>query len=208
MINTIVFDFGGILINLDSQGAFNNIKTLFKVPLEQAIPEEIQIILDQYEMGAFSEGSFMHRLQRLRPYIITERQLSDAWNSMLLELPKRRLDYLLELRKKYRILLLSNTNHTHIEWVRKYLKDQYDISNFETTYFDHVIYSHDIKLSKPGTAIYKKVAQDYNLNLKESIFIDDSLANIEGAQMAGWQAVRHNPSDEIIGKLESYLSRF
>lgn len=208
MIKTIVFDFGGILINLDFQAAFSNIKQLFNAPLDEPIPEAIQTILDEYEVGAFGEGSFMHRLQRLRTYVISERQISDAWNSMLVDLPKSRLDWLLELRKNYTLLLLSNTNHTHIEWVRKYLRDQYGITNFEETYFDHVIYSHDIKLSKPGTTIYNTVAEKYNLNLAESLFIDDSQANVDGAHKAGWQAVRHDSTEEIREQLEYYLGRF
>ncbi len=204
----IIFDFGGILVDLNPELSFNALREIFDSEPTAPLPPKIQSILDAYEIGSFGEASFIHRLQRQKEKIPTERDLLDAWNAMLLDLPKRRLDWILELRKKYTVTLLSNTNHTHIEWVRSLLRRRDGIVGFEEIYFDHVFYSHKIKMRKPNSDIFNYVINQLEVAPEEAVFIDDSQANIDGAKAAGWQAVRHDPSLEITEELEGYLSQY
>jgi len=207
LIKHIVFDFGGILVDLYPELSFNGLREIFDIEISEPLPEKIQNILDDYEVGSFGEASFMHRLQQLKDDIPSERILLDAWNAMLLGLPKSRLDWILDLRKKYIVSLLSNTNHTHIEWVRSLLRRRDGIKEFEQIYFDHVFYSHKINMRKPNLDIYEYVLNELDISSDEMLFIDDSPANIEGALAAGWQAVRHDPRLEIMEELDRYLAQ-
>ncbi|MFT6810341.1 MAG: HAD superfamily hydrolase (TIGR01509 family) [Saprospiraceae bacterium] len=208
MIKHIIFDFGGVLVDLNPDLSFNALRDIFDCEPSTPLPPKIQRILDEYEVGSFGEASFMHRLQLLKKEIPGERDLLDAWNAMLLDLPKVRLDWILELRKKYTVSLLSNTNHTHIEWVRSLLRRRDRIVGFEELYFDNVFYSHKINLRKPNLDIYNHVINELGATPAEAIFIDDSQVNIDGALAAGWQAVRHDPNQEIMKQLDHYLLNY
>ncbi|MFT4565590.1 MAG: HAD superfamily hydrolase (TIGR01509 family) [Saprospiraceae bacterium] len=208
MIKHIIFDFGGVLVDLNPDLSFNALRDIFDCEPSTPLPPKIQRILNEYEVGSFGEASFMHRLQLLKKEIPGERDLLDAWNAMLLDLPKVRLDWILELRKKYTVSLLSNTNHTHIEWVRSLLRRRDRIVGFEELYFDNVFYSHKINLRKPNLDIYNHVINELGATPAEAIFIDDSQVNIDGALAAGWQAVRHDPNQEIMKQLDHYLLNY
>jgi putative hydrolase of the HAD superfamily len=206
MIKNIIFDFGGILLDLDFKKTDDAMKALFHLKFEhRAYPAEFLKIFNDYEQGFFSEGSYFFRLQQLADHLVTERQLLDAWNAMLLNIPQHRLNFLLALRKKYKVYLLSNTNHTHIQWVHRFLKREYNITDFEARYFDHAYYSHDLKMRKPNHDIYQAILSDANINGAESLFIDDIVSNITAAQECGIQTAHHDPNEEIVHKLEEYI---
>jgi len=206
-IKNLIFDFGGILIDLDWDRYYNNLQALLKIENDsEALKNHYRDLFIQYEVGAFSEGSFMYRLQKGVSHKITEREILDAWNSILDDLPKERLDYVLSLRKDYKVYLLSNTNHSHIQWARADLRRRLEITDFETRYFDHAYYSHDVKMRKPNLDIYHHVLKHAGIDGQESLFIDDTQENVDAAIAAGIHSVRHDPQESIIEKLPLYLS--
>jgi len=166
-----------------------------------------QSILDAYEIGAFSEGSFLHRLQRLSSDVISERQLIDAWNAMLGPIAKIRFDMLARLKEQYTLYLLSNTNHTHLQFFYGYLQRSHGIENIEGMYFAKAYYSHLVRMSKPDRRIYEHVIEDVQINPAESIFIDDNLANVESAREVGLHAVHHDSQLEISEEVDGYVAR-
>ena len=204
-IKNIIFDFGGILLDLDYSLSFDRLKKLLNI--EGDIPENVQLILDEYEMGYFSEGSFLHRLQRLTDDIITERALVDAWNAMLLNVQLYKLDFVKDLRSQYKLYLLSNTNHTHLTYVRQKMLPAIDVdpAQFERDHFIKAYYSHEIKYRKPNHDIYEYVLADSHLEPSETLFIDDNPDNVRGAKEVGLHAVVHDPSLDITEKLQDYL---
>lgn len=204
-IENIIFDFGGILLDLDYEQTYAPLRRLFQFS-EGAFPNYFQTILDEYEMGLFSEGSFLHRLQRTADHVISERDIIDAWNGMLLGLPLERLNFVNELRSNYRVYLLSNTNHTHISYLHRVMLPKIGVKTFEEDFFDKVYYSHDVKMRKPNHDIYEYVIKDASLDPKKSLFIDDNFDNVRAAQEVGLHAVRHDPQLEIMKELAGYLS--
>ena len=205
-IKNIVFDFGGILLDLDYSLSFDRLESLLKIKGD--IPDHVQLILDEYEMGYFSEGAFLHRLQRLTDDIVTERSLVDAWNAMLLDIQVYKLDFVKDLRSSYNTYLLSNTNHTHLAHVRQNMLPAINIEpdSFESDHFVKAYYSHEIKYRKPNHDIYQYVVADSNLDPSETLFIDDNADNVRGAQEVGLHAVVHDPTLDITVKLSDYLS--
>ncbi len=205
-IKNIIFDFGGILLDLDYSLSFDKLKELLNI--EGDIPEEVQLILDEYEMGYFSEGSFIHRLQRLTDDVIRERALVDAWNAMLLKVEIHKLDFVKNLRSTYNTYLLSNTNHTHLTYVRQKMMPAVNIEPrvFEMDHFIKAYYSHEVKYRKPNHDIYEHVIADSHLNPSETLFIDDNADNVRGAKEVGLHAVVHDPTLDITEKLQDYLN--
>lgn len=208
MIKNIIFDFGGVLYDLDIPGTTERFGDLFCWNKSQEdFPEPYKTILDEYEKGQFSEGSWMHRLQRTVSHIVTERQILDAWNSMLVNLPKARLDFILKLRDQYKVYLLSNTNTTHIQYLHRVVLPSISVTNFEHKYFDQVFYSHQIRMRKPNLNIYEYVLREANINPTESLFIDDNAHNIDAARQVGLCAQWHDPTMEIITELPHYIEK-
>jgi putative hydrolase of the HAD superfamily len=209
LIKNIIFDFGGVLYDLDISGAVERFSKLFQLKVDQCdFPEPYKTILDEYEMGLFSEGSWMHRLQRTVPHIVTERQILDTWNSMLVNLPKERLDFILNLRNHYKVYLLSNTNTTHIQYMHRVELPSIGVADFEHKYFERVFYSHEINMRKPNRNIYEYVLNQTNMVAAESLFIDDNADNIAAARHTGLCAQQHDPAKEIMQELQNYIDHW
>lgn len=207
MIKNIVFDFGGVLLDLDYERTFQALSSLMGMPLDRnGLPEELATVFTKYEKGQLQTETFMWNIQKHAAKQITEpHKIIKAWNAMLLGWNAERLPWLLNLQGQYRTFILSNTNELHIQWVRRDLKSKHSVENFEETYFEHVYYSHDMGMRKPDAEIYQAVLADRDLVAAETLFVDDTYANVLAAQAVGISAVHHDPSMEIIDELPKYL---
>lgn len=197
-IRTIIFDFGNVLLDIDVSRTWGIFKALLGDEYQAALTQlHSENVFDNFEMGLLSEAEFLNTLQRASQRPISQATILDVWNSMLIRQPKHRLDMLLELRKSYQVMLLSNTNETHIRWVRAHLRRDLGITDFEATYFDKVYYSHDVLLRKPNADIYQFVLRDANILPEQTLFIDDNADNIATAALLGIQTIHHNPQNDI-----------
>ncbi|MBD09258.1 MAG: haloacid dehalogenase [Flavobacteriaceae bacterium] len=179
MINTLIFDFGDVFVNLDKKGAMQNALTLFQ--LEEFDNDMIQTNI-QYEIGRISTNEFIAFYSNKFPNL-SEKQIIDAWNFIIKDFPKYRLDFLKALVKeqKYKLILLSNTNHMHID----YVKSQVDFFDDFKNCFDVFYLSQEIHLRKPNTDIYEFVLSENNLNPQECFFVDDTKDNTDIANKLG-----------------------
>lgn len=208
MIDTIIFDFGGVLLDLDFDRTFTQLEQVMGLPLPTDLDQDHDLIKHylRYEQGLITDETLIWNIQRMATHAIEPRAIVTAWNAMLLGWNPARLDMLLALRKRYRVLLLSNTNHMHIQWVRRDLYRNHGIRDFEATYFDKVYYSFEIHCRKPDTAIYDYVSRDADLAKASTLFIDDNAANVDAGRAHGWQSVQHDPAQhDIIDVIEDYL---
>lgn len=183
----IIFDLGGVLLNIDTSQAvkaFNdfgvkNFDTLVYPSLQKKLT-------DSYEKGQISTAAFRNEIKRQSKNSIDDISIDKAWNSMLLDFPKTRLDLLLRLKQTHRTFLLSNTNEIHIVSFNAYLQKNYKIADlsgcFEKTYL-----SYKLGMSKPDPEIFKLVLSENKLHPNETLFIDDSIQHIEGAKKLGIQ---------------------
>ena len=207
MVKNIVFDFGGVLLNLDPELTFTELSEVTGVQMtEENIPAHIFKVMLGYEKGEINSETFLWHLQKESTKLTPQPdKLIKAWNAMLRGWNPKRFDFLLELRKEYKVILLSNTNKIHIEWVLRDLKKNHNITDFETRFFDHVFYSHKMRLRKPEKEIYDTVIKEADINPEETLFIDDNESNISAASNAGWKTVLHPRNAEIIDHLPNYL---
>lgn len=192
MIKNIIFDFGDIFINLDKEGALKKSLELFNVP---EISREMSQINIEYEEGLVNTETFLQFYKNKYP-LISEKKLVDVWNSILLDFPQYRLDFLKKINKKYRCFLLSNTNELHIEWI----KNDWGLNLYNDfkNCFEKFYLSHEIKMRKPNSEIYKFVLNENNLKASETLFIDDTKDNTDSSYLLGIHSWNLIPGKEDI----------
>lgn len=207
-IKNIVFDFGGVLLQIDYSKTFDALQALTGSDWrnESATLATTSEFMQRFEMGQISTETFINHIQRKSVTIPDARQVIDAWNAMLIGWNPDTFEQLTALRKQYKLFLLSNINPLHLEWIHKDLKKVHGIVDFETTFFDSVFYSHKIGMRKPNFDIYQFVQHQAKLIPAETIFIDDLAVNIQAAETAvGWHCMHHNPNKNVFDVLNTKL---
>ena len=133
MIKTLIFDFGDVFINLNKAGAMQNALTLFQV---DQLPEELVAINTLYEQGLLSTEEFLEFYIENFPNL-TKEDIIDAWNSIIKEFPEHRLNWIKTIAKdkKYKLILLSNTNTLHIDYIKKHVSFYEEFKRNKKNYF-------------------------------------------------------------------------
>lgn len=186
--NSIIFDLGGVVLNLDYNKTVSAFKELGKENFEHLYAKSNQDkIFDLFETGSISAAEFRKYMKAFLDDSIAESSIDKAWNAMLLDLPKQRIDLLLKLKERYKIFLFSNTNEIHLEAFRKIIEAAHGNSNLLETVFHQTYYSHLLGLRKPTAEAFQKILDNHQLIPEQTLFIDDSIQHIEGAQKLGIQ---------------------
>ena len=196
MMNTVVFDLGGVIINLNVPrcvGRFKqlmgeqNVRDVLGIDDEGegvvAVSAATRQLMHDYEYGNISTDDFLKTLVGYCHAGTTIEQVRAAWMSMLDELPQERLDYIAGLRKAgYKTVLLSNSNELHWDPIW----EQYRLGN----YFDHVFASHHLHMAKPNKEIFEHVVSEAHIDSAHTIYVDDLEKNrAAGERFAGWKTV-------------------
>jgi FMN phosphatase YigB (HAD superfamily) len=178
MIDTIIFDFGDIFINLDKQATIN---ALAKLGLNHWNEDLNQLNL-QFEKGEITEENFLLGIQKHIPNASLP-DISSAWNAILLDFPLRRLEFLQKLSKQFRLFLLSNTDAIHIATFER----ENGASFYSDFYqcFEKVYFSFEIGMRKPDTKIFNYLIQKHELSVKNTLFVDDKKENTDAALSLG-----------------------
>ncbi len=187
-IKAIIFDFGGVILDIDfnktciafSKIGIDNFDEMYS--LKSADP-----FFEDLEKGKFNEQQFFTEFKK-RHISLSDDQIRDALNALLLRYRKEALQTLKKIRHKYQLFLLSNTNIIHLQAFTKIYKEQIGKGSLED-YFDKMYFSHEIGYRKPAKEAYEIVLKENDLSPSGTLFIDDSLKNIEGAQALGLQTI-------------------
>ena len=179
MIKNLIFDFGDVFLDLDKTGAMNNALNLFQI---DALTDEMIDINCQFEKGLISSHEFANFYTQKFPYL-SYHDLVDIWNFVLVEFPQYKMDFLSELNSsnKYNLVLLSNTNEIHIDWVKENVPFYNEFKNS----FDRFYLSHEINLRKPDSEIFEFVLDENDYQASETLFIDDTKDNTDAASQMG-----------------------
>lgn len=203
----IIFDLGGVLLNIDyhrTRSAFEDLGIKdFDRLYSQADASDL---FRKLEKGTITPADFYEEFLDLVKIPLTVQQVKNAWNAMLLDFREDSLKYLEALKDKANLILLSNTNAIHVDEIREIYYGINRNHPFED-YFHHCVYSFETGTRKPDAACYNWVLQNTGINASESIFIDDSVQNIKGAETVGIKSVLLEPGRfiENIG-LEKLIS--
>ena len=186
--DAIIFDLGGVIINLDYQLTIDAFKNLGLANFDEMYTQAKQSnLFDDFETGKISSQHFINSLLPYLPSGVSANKLVHAWNAMILDFPKERLDLLDKLKSNYRIFLLSNTNDIHLQAVKRSLANTTD-RKLES-YFEKVYLSHEVKLRKPNKEIFELVCKEQNLEPSRTLFIDDTIGHIDGSIKIGLKGI-------------------
>jgi len=178
MINTIIFDFGDVFINLDKKATLDGLKKLGLSDWN----EDLNHLNLSFEKGQIAREDFLLGIQKHIPNASIE-EITTAWNTVLLDFPLKRLEFLQKLSKKYKLFLLSNTDSIHIETF-----EQENGTSFYSDFyqcFEKVYFSFEMGMRKPDVEIYNFVLSQHNLIAKHTLFVDDKKENTDAAQSLG-----------------------
>ena len=180
MINTIIFDFGDIFVNLEKDTSLNEFKKLGLNGPNQELLE----MNDLFEKGKITELQFIEGFQKHIPNADVL-DIRKAWNSIIGDFPLYRLEFLQMLSQKYKLFLLTNTDAIHISR----FEHMAGISFFSDFYqcFEKVYYSFEMGMRKPDPNIFNFILKKHDLSPKRTLFVDDKKENTDAAEALGIQ---------------------
>ena len=178
MIDTIIFDFGDIFINLDKQATIDGLQRLGLTSWN----EDLDQLNISFEKGEISKDNFLLGIQKHIPNASIE-EILVAWNAVLLDFPLYRLEFLQLLSQKYRLFLLSNTDSIHIN----HFEQREGASFYGAFYqcFEKVYFSYEMGMRKPDAEIYTTLIRQQELSPKHTLFVDDKKDNTDAAKALG-----------------------
>ena len=189
-IRHIIFDLGGVLLNLDYSATEKAFQALGIERFHEHFSQLQQNnLFDDLETGRITKPDFIHAMQSVAPEAaLTEAQIITAWNAMLLDFPIRRLQILQQLRLYYDLFLLSNTNEIHEEAFNATLQQTHSIPALGA-FFDRIYFSHRVGIRKPDKEVFQLILDENELKPEHTLFIDDSPQHIETAKSLGIQTI-------------------
>jgi glucose-1-phosphatase len=199
-IEAIIFDLGGVIINLNYQLTIDAFSRLAGFDAGLLYTQQQQTpLFDNYETGRISCNAFRQGLRDLMKLDCSDDALDEAWNAMLLDIPRERVELLIALSKQIPIFLLSNTNTIHkAECDRRFQRTMNAPTADLSALFHHAYYSHEVGDRKPNPSIFQRVLQEQHLNPASTLFIEDSLQHIQGAQQVGLQTIHLHGGTTIL----------
>ncbi|MDB5256944.1 MAG: HAD-superfamily hydrolase, subfamily variant 3 [Chitinophagaceae bacterium] len=200
-IEAIIFDLGGVIIDLDFQRSFDQFSTLSgKSPeaIRQGIFESG--LLHRYERGLYADAEFLTEIERIFELTCDPSSIEQAFLALLLNIPPARIELIRNLSKKYRLFVLSNTSSIHYKEVNAILKRDTGHAHLEEL-FERVFLSFELGLLKPHEDIYAAVLEQAQLKAEHTLFLDDNADNLLGAAALGIQTA-------LVSKDQSILNLF
>jgi putative hydrolase of the HAD superfamily len=188
-IKNIIFDLGGVFLNIDYPKTQIAFETLGVSDFHDLFTQHhASPLFENLEVGKISSSEFYDEFRSLSKTDLSNEQIEMAWNAMLLDFPKERLDWLEKIKLRYHIFLFSNTNQIHYDAFMKIYRDNFGADNFND-HFIKAYYSQNIGLRKPYPESFEYILAEQQLDRSETLFIDDTLKNIEGANKIGLQTM-------------------
>lgn len=203
MINTIIFDLGGVLYDIDvslTGKAFTQMGVPDIQELHRSISEGHTY--EGLDTGCISPAMFRDSIRSITGAPLSDAQVDHAWNALLVSFPHHRVKLLQGLRANYRILLLSNTNAIHYDCYTARFQQEYGFA-FESL-FDKAYYSYRLGLRKPDPAIFRHVINESSLVPEHAVFIDDVIENIESARATGLRAIHLTSQEDVTGLFDNF----
>lgn len=184
-IKNLLLDLGGVVLNVDYHKMVDVFKEYGIMDFDKHFTQAKQVeIVDKFEEGKCSIEEFRNGIRDLVKVDLTDAQIDKAWFSMILDLPKERIELIGLLKLKYNVYLFSNTNELHIELLKKRYEEEFGFDIFQML-FTKAYFSNEIKMRKPHPESFQWLLNDAEIKAEETLFIEDSPQHIEGAKKVG-----------------------
>ena len=186
--DTLILDLGGVLINVDYGATGRHFEALgaqgFDVLYSKAKQSDL---FDRFETGELSAQGFRNEVRAMLGPGLSDAEIDAGWNAMLGTIPPERIDLVHRLKKRYCLLLLSNTNAIHVPAFERIIAEHNGIGDFRGL-FDGAYYSCEIGLRKPDAEAFHHVLGRHDADPARTLFVDDSIQHVVGARAAGLRA--------------------
>ena len=192
----IIFDLGGVILNIDYNKTIDAFKSIGILNFDTLYTQAQQNnVFDDIETGKITPQEFRDYIKSKSTHALSDSDIDQAWNAMLLDLPVKRIELLKNIANQCPIYLFSNTNKIHLDAFRLIIEKQHGDSMLLENLFIQTYYSHDLKMRKPNTEGFEHIIRENNLRPETTLFIDDSIQHIEGAKKVGLQTIWLNQQD-------------
>lgn len=201
-IDAIIFDLGGVIINLDESATLKAFSDLSGKSLTEIRElSKTSEFFKQYEIGEIDDPTFRAHLRESLNTLAEDNILDGAWNAMLGQIPMYRLRKLEKLAKKYKLFVMSNTNDIHARFFLRLVDLISPNKNFYD-YFTQVYFSQEVGERKPNLGAWQPILNDHKLDASRVVFIDDKLENIEAAMRLGMNGFHNISPDDWVDVFE------
>lgn len=188
-IKNIIFDLGGVLLNIDFKLTSNAFKNLGVNHFDEMFTQHFSNpLFELLETGKIDETAFYEAFRKEAGLPLSNEQIQAAWNALLLDFPPERIKWLEKIASQYRIFLFSNTNQIHYDCFKLNFSNAFDGKNFDD-FFEKAYYSQFLGLRKPYPESFLAILEDQGILPSETLFIDDTYKNIEAANQLGFQTI-------------------
>ena len=196
-IRNLLFDLGGVIINLDRQRCVDALTALGDEKADEMLDLSVQRgTLMDLEEGKISPSDFFKCMRQKIGKAVSDEEIVHALNELLIGIPLDRLTLLRKLRQRFNVMMLSNTNPIMFDTKIAECFAQEGLSI--TDYFDDVYLSYRLKSCKPDIAIFKKVIELSRIVPQETLFFDDSQKNLDAAASLGFKTFLVTPDRDIV----------
>ena len=196
-IENIVFDLGGVILDIDYNRTRKEFEDLGVKQFDEMYSQtNANQLFQKLETGHISNDEFFKELSSVTNFGLTQQQIRSAWDAMLLEFRESSLDFLEEIKSKYNTYLFSNTNFIHMEAFCKIFHTKERAHPFND-YFDKAFYSCEIGLRKPDAKSYQWILNHLDIKADKTLFIDDSIQNVEAAKGVGMKTIHFEKGMKI-----------
>ena len=210
MLPHLLFDFGGVIIDIDYERTPEALRRLSRAGSTPVFSQAHQAeLFDRFETGHSSPAEFRAGLRDAYDLDATDAQIDAAWHAMLLDVPAERLALIGELRARgHQTALLSNTNALHIAEINERLARQYGFRHGIADVLDRVFYSQEVGHRKPGEEIFRHALREMNWQPADVLFIEDSPQHVATARRLGLQVLHLAPPLTLTAALPEALRAF
>jgi glucose-1-phosphatase len=198
-VKNLIFDLGGVILDLSVDHTLQAFSTVSGLPSSEVTKRFFASAgFEEYEKGQLSDAEFRDFVRTVYAVDVSDQAIDQCWNAMLRGIPQSKLDLLNQLKNKYQVYLLSNTNNIHLRYIQRVLMPSLGTGKVLDDYFHRAYYSHVMKKRKPDAEIFEHVLNENGLHADESLFLDDNEANIAGAKALGIKTVHVHTPDLIL----------
>lgn len=196
MIKAIIFDLGKTVIPFDFQRAYTAIEQFCSYRAAE-IPQRLATgdLVMRFEEGLIEPRDFVRQLSETLDAKIEYDEFCRIWSSIFLPDPLIPESMIEGLRRRYRTLVLSNTNAIHFPMVR----EAYPILR----HFDDYVLSYEVKAMKPAPAIYHAAVEKAGCRPEECFFTDDISANVDAAKEQGLDGAQFISHEQLARDLRA-----
>jgi putative hydrolase of the HAD superfamily len=199
-IKNIIFDLGGVVLDIDESIVYKELEKMGINTSELAHSKDLMEILSKFDTGIYTAPTFRKKMKALiGQEKMTDQKFDSIWDAMLLDIPRERIEAIEKVKKHYKIFLMSNSNVIHYDLYVRDLQLRFGYNEFDEL-FNKSYFSFAEHLEKPDPRFFELILDHEGLLPEETLFIDDTAANIKVAQSLGINTY-HISREELVRNL-------